>query len=148
MNFRTVLAQCGVILSACDNQSGRSGVYSRLVPDAEAGLVNVLSSLGRGEAMAMGEAADPNLIYAPSAESHPNSNDIDFLRSVEKRRGGSGCVRHSRAWRRQKNKQTAVFSPPVTVPCYNTAPLRSSIFISLNGRVLPWSQPYVSIWCQ
>ncbi|MES9876687.1 MAG: hypothetical protein ABW162_08490 [Candidatus Sedimenticola sp. PURPLELP] len=50
-----------------------------LVPDTEGDLVKILAALGRGEALALGEAVPiPTRFqfYMPSPE--PNSNDIDY----------------------------------------------------------------------
>lgn len=75
----TVLAQCGSFLCLRITNPTDQAYVKNLVPEAERDLVDVLAGLGRGEAMALGEAVPmPSRIqfYKPSPE--PNSEDIDF----------------------------------------------------------------------
>ncbi len=75
----TVLAQCGNFICLRVTNPDDQQYIRDLVPDSEAGLVSILSSLGRGEAMAMGEAVPiPTRFQFYPPDPPPNSNDIDF----------------------------------------------------------------------
>ena len=75
----TVLAQCGTFLCLrITNPSDQNYVRS-LVPEAERDLVDILAGLGRGEAMALGEAVPlPTRLQFYKPDPKPNSEDIDF----------------------------------------------------------------------
>ena len=75
----TVLAQCGNFICLRVTNPDDQQYIRDLVPDAEAGLVNILSTLGRGEAMALGEAIPlPTRFQFHRPSPEPNSNDVDF----------------------------------------------------------------------
>jgi len=75
----TVLAQCGNFICLRVTNPDDQQYIRDLVPDAEAGLVNILSTLGRGEAMALGEAIPlPTRFQFHKPSPQPNSNDVDF----------------------------------------------------------------------
>ena len=75
----TVLAQCGNFICLRVTNPDDQKYISELVPDAEAGLVNILSTLGRGEALALGEAIPlPTRFQVHRPSPEPNSNDVDF----------------------------------------------------------------------
>ena len=75
----TVLAQCGNFICLRVTNPDDQQYIRDLVPDAEAGLVNILSSLGRGEAMVMGESVPiPTRFQFYPPNPIPNSGDIDF----------------------------------------------------------------------
>ncbi|MCP3869747.1 MAG: DUF853 family protein [Gammaproteobacteria bacterium] len=75
----TVLAQCGNFICLRVTNPDDQKYIRDLVPDAEAGLMNTLSSLGRGEAMAMGEAVPiPTRFQFYPPDPPPNSTDVDF----------------------------------------------------------------------
>jgi len=75
----TVLAQCGNFICLRVTNPDDQQYIKELVPDAEAGLVDILSSLGRGEAMAMGEAVPlPTRFQFFRPNPVPNSGDVDF----------------------------------------------------------------------
>ncbi len=75
----TVLAQCGNFICLRVTNPDDQQYIRDLVPDAEAGLVNILSTLGRGEAMALGEAIPlPTRFQFHKPSPEPNSNDVDF----------------------------------------------------------------------
>jgi len=75
----TVLAQCGTFLCLrITNPSDQNYVRS-LVPESERDLVDILAGLGRGEAMALGEAVPlPTRLQFYKPNPKPNSEDIDF----------------------------------------------------------------------
>ncbi len=77
----TVLAQCGNFICFRVTNPDDQQYIRDLVPDAEAGLVSILATLGRGEAMAMGEAVPiPTRFQFYPPDPVPNSGDIDFHR--------------------------------------------------------------------
>ncbi len=77
----TVLSQCGTwIILRLTNGADQAHVSS-LLPDTLAGLVKILPSLGRGEALFVGEAAAiPSRIKINNLtkDQQPDSNDMDF----------------------------------------------------------------------
>lgn len=75
----TVLAQCGSFLCFRVTNPDDQQYIRDLVPDSEGDLVDILSSLGRGEAVALGEAS-PVLTRFQMRRPNPapNSDDIDF----------------------------------------------------------------------
>ncbi|MCP5409064.1 MAG: DUF853 family protein [Chromatiaceae bacterium] len=99
----TVLAQCGNFICLRITNPDDQEYIRGLVPDAEAGLVNVLSSLGRGEAMAMGEALPiPTRFMLHPPNPTPNSNDIDFYGQWKRGAEDLDVYAIVDAWRRQK----------------------------------------------
>lgn len=75
----TVLAQCGSFICLRVTNPDDQQYIRDLVPDAEAGLVNILAGLGRGEAMALGESTPlPTRFQFHLPNPQPNSNDVDF----------------------------------------------------------------------
>ncbi len=75
----TVLAQCGSFICLRITNPTDQAYVKNLVPEAERDLVDVLAGLGRGEAMALGEAVPlPSRVQFHRANPEPNSNDIDF----------------------------------------------------------------------
>ena len=75
----TVLAQCGSFLCLRITNPTDQAYVKNLVPEAERDLVDVLAGLGRGEAMALGEAVPlPTRVQFHKPNPAPNSADIDF----------------------------------------------------------------------
>jgi len=76
----TVLAQCGnFICFRITNPADQEYIRS-LVPDAESDLVNILSALGRGEILALGEAIPiPTRIRMHRPNPEPHSGDVDYF---------------------------------------------------------------------
>ncbi len=75
----TVLAQCGSFICFRVTNPDDQQYIRALVPDSEANLVNILSALGRGEAMALGESVPlPTRFKMHRPNPEPNSNDIDY----------------------------------------------------------------------
>ena len=75
----TVLAQCGNFLCLRITNPEDQAYLRRLVPESVANLTDVLSALGRGEALALGEALPVPVrfqLFRPSPT--PRSEDIDF----------------------------------------------------------------------
>jgi hypothetical protein len=75
----TVLSQCGTYICLRITNPDDQAYVKKLVPEGEGDLVDILTALGRGEAMVLGEATPLPVrfqIYKPDPE--PNSNDVDF----------------------------------------------------------------------
>ena len=75
----TMLAQCSSFICLRTTNPEDQAYIRGLVPEAEGDLTDILTSLGRGEALVLGEAAPiPTRvqIYKPNPE--PKSNDVDY----------------------------------------------------------------------
>lgn len=75
----TMLAQCSSFICLRTTNPDDQAYIKGLVPEAEGDLTDILTSLGRGEALVLGEAAPlPTRvqIYRPNPE--PKSNDVDY----------------------------------------------------------------------
>ncbi len=78
----TMLSQCSTFICLRTTNPDDQAYIRGLVPEAEGDLTDILSSLGRGEALVLGEAAPlPTRvqIYRPNPE--PKSNDVDYFTS-------------------------------------------------------------------
>ena len=76
----TMLAQCSSFICLRTTNPDDQAYIKKLVPEAEGDLTDTLSSLGRGEALVLGEATPiPTRvqIYRPNPE--PKSNDVDYF---------------------------------------------------------------------
>lgn len=75
----TVLAQCNTFICLRLTNPDDQSYVRNLVPEAERDLIEVLSSLGRGEALAMGQAVPlPTRVQFHKPSPVPNSSDVDF----------------------------------------------------------------------
>lgn len=75
----TVLSQCGTYLCLRLTNPDDQNYVRQLVPEGESDLVNVLTALGRGEAMALGEAVPVPLRFQfDKPHPPPNSSDVDY----------------------------------------------------------------------
>jgi DNA helicase HerA-like ATPase len=75
----TVLAQCNTFICLRLTNPDDQAYVRNLVPEAERDLIEVLSSLGRGEALAMGQAVPlPTRLQFNKPDPVPNSSDVDF----------------------------------------------------------------------
>ena len=75
----TVLAQCGTFICLRITNPNDQGYVRSLVPESEGDLIGVLSGLGRGEALALGEAVPlPTRLQFVRPNPSPNSDDVDF----------------------------------------------------------------------
>jgi len=78
----TMLAQCSSFICLRTSNPEDQAYIKGLVPEAESDLTDVLSSLGRGEALILGEATPLPVrvqIYRP--DPAPKSNDVDYFTS-------------------------------------------------------------------
>ncbi len=75
----TVLAQCGSFVCFRMTNPDDQQYIRDLVPDAEANLTNILSTLSRGEALALGESVPVATRFQMQIpDPTPNSDDVDF----------------------------------------------------------------------
>ncbi len=78
----TVLSQCGTYICLRITNPDDQNYVRDLVPESEGDLTDILSALGRGEAMILGEGTPLPIrfqIYRP--EPPPNSSDVDYYRN-------------------------------------------------------------------
>jgi hypothetical protein len=76
----TVLSQCGTYVCLRITNPDDQAYVAKLVPEGEADLVDILTSLGRGEAMILGEAIPlPTRCQIFKPDPTPNSSDADFF---------------------------------------------------------------------
>jgi DNA helicase HerA-like ATPase len=76
----TMLSQCSSFICLRTTSLDDQAYIRGLIPDSEANLADVLSSLARGEALVLGEAVPlPTRVqlYKPSPE--PKSNDVNYV---------------------------------------------------------------------
>jgi DNA helicase HerA-like ATPase len=75
----TVLSQCGTYVCLRISNPDDQAYVRKLVPEGEADLMDILTSLGRGEALILGEAIPlPTRCQIFKPDPTPNSNDADF----------------------------------------------------------------------
>lgn len=76
----TVLAQCSTFICLRLTNPDDQAYVRNLVPEAEQDFVNVLSSLGQGEGMAMGLAVPlPTRLQFYKPDPPPNSSSVDYF---------------------------------------------------------------------
>lgn len=75
----TMLAQCGSFICLRITNPDDQEYVRGLVPEAEGDLTDILTSLGRGEALVLGEAAPiPTRVQIYKPDPEPHSNDVDY----------------------------------------------------------------------
>lgn len=78
----TMLAQCSSYICLRTTNPDDQDYIRGLVPEAEGDLVDILASLGRGEALVLGEAAPlPTRVQIYKPDPEPKSNDVDYFSS-------------------------------------------------------------------
>ena len=99
----TVLAQCGTFICLrITNPNDQSYVRS-LVPESEGDLVSVLAGLGRGEALALGEAVPlPTRLQIEKPSPTPHSDDVDFYEKWKSGPDDLDVDEIVKRWRRQE----------------------------------------------
>jgi len=76
----TMLAQCSSFICLRTTNPDDQAYIKKLVPEAEGDLTDTLSSLGRGEALVLGEAAPiPTRVQVYRPNPEPKSNDVDYF---------------------------------------------------------------------
>ncbi|WP_027158181.1 ATP-binding protein [Methylobacter luteus] len=101
----TMLSQCSSFICLRTSNPDDQAYIRRLVPEAEGDLTDILSSLGRGEALVLGEAAPlPTRvqIYRPNPE--PKSNDVDYFTSWREGPADLNVDEIVQFWRTQTRK--------------------------------------------
>ncbi len=75
----TMLAQCSTFICLRTTNPDDQAYIKGLVPEAESDLTDVLTALGRGEALILGEAAPlPTRVQIFRPNPEPKSNDVDY----------------------------------------------------------------------
>jgi DNA helicase HerA-like ATPase len=78
----TMLAQCSSFICLRTTNPDDQDYIRGLVPKAEGDLADILASLGRGEALILGEAAPlPTRVQIYKPDPEPKSNDVDYFTS-------------------------------------------------------------------
>jgi len=81
----TMLAQCSSFICLRTTNPDDQEYIRGLVPEAEGDLADILASLGRGEALVLGEAAPlPTRVQIYKPDPEPKSNDVDYFTSWRK----------------------------------------------------------------
>jgi DNA helicase HerA-like ATPase len=76
----TMLAQCSSFICLRITNPDDQVYVRGLVPEAEGDLTDILTSLGRGEALVIGEAAPlPTRVQIYKPDPEPKSNDVDYF---------------------------------------------------------------------
>ncbi len=78
----TMLSQCSSFICLRTTNPDDQQYIRGLVPEAEGDLTDILTSLGRGEALVLGEAAPlPTRVQIYRPDPAPKSNDVDYYTS-------------------------------------------------------------------
>ena len=102
----TVLAQCGSFLCLRITNPTDQAYVRNLVPEAERNMIDILASLGRGEAMALGEAVPlPTRVQFYRPCPTPNSDDIDFYQKWKIRQDDLDVDLIVDRWRKQERSE-------------------------------------------
>jgi len=101
----TMLSQCSSFICLRTSNPDDQAYIKGLVPEAEGDLTDILASLGRGEALVLGEAAPMPTrvqIYKPNPE--PKSNDVDYFTSWREGPDDLDVNEIVKLWRTQTRK--------------------------------------------
>ena len=99
----TVLAQCGSFLCFRLTNPDDQQYIKDLVPDAEGDLTNILSTLSRGEVLALGESVPvATRFQMQKPDPTPNSDDVDFYAKWQEGLDDLDVESIVRKWRRQE----------------------------------------------
>lgn len=101
----TMLAQCSSFICLRTTNSDDQDYIRGLVPEAEGDLADILASLGRGEALVLGEAAPlPTRVQIYKPDPEPKSNDVDYFASWRNRHVDIDIDEIVHLWRTQTHK--------------------------------------------
>jgi DNA helicase HerA-like ATPase len=105
----TVLSQCGTFVALRLSNSDDQSRIKATVPDALAGLIDMLPALRTGEALVLGEAVHiPSRVRFPLIEPRPRSDDPEIAkRWKEPRTQGPPYETAVTSWRRQRTADEA-----------------------------------------
>jgi DNA helicase HerA-like ATPase len=105
----TILSQCGTFFALRLSNGDDQGRVKATVPDALAGLIDLLPALRTGEALVLGEAMQiPSRVRLPLIEPRPKSDDPEVAeRWRDKRVPGVPYALSVTAWRRQRMPNAA-----------------------------------------
>jgi DNA helicase HerA-like ATPase len=75
-----MLSQCTSFICLRTTSLDDQAYIRGLIPDSEGNLADVLSSLGRGEALVLGEAVPlPTRVQLYKPNPEPKSNDVNYV---------------------------------------------------------------------
>ena len=101
----TMLAQCGSFICLRITNPDDQEYVRGLVPEAEGDLTDILTSLGRGEALVLGEAAPlPTRVQIYKPDPEPRSNDVDYYTGWCEGLENLDVEEIVQMWRTQKRK--------------------------------------------
>lgn len=100
----TIISQCGTFFALRLSNSDDQSRIKAIIPDALAGLIDLLPALRTGEALVLGEAIQiPSRVRLPLIEPRPKSDDpMVASRWCEKRFPNVAYASAITGWRRQK----------------------------------------------
>ena len=101
----TMLSQCSSFICLRTTNPDDQAYIRGLVPEAEGDLTDILTSLGRGEALVLGEAAPlPTRVQIYKPDPEPKSNDVDYFNSWREGPEQLDVEEIVRFWRTQTRK--------------------------------------------
>ena len=101
----TMLAQCSSFICLRITNPEDQNYIRGLVPEAEGDLTDILTSLGRGEALVLGEAAPiPTRVQIYKPDPEPSSNDVDYYTSWREGPDDLDVGEIVQMWRTQSRK--------------------------------------------
>jgi DNA helicase HerA-like ATPase len=105
----TVLSQCGTFFALRLSNSDDQARIKSTVPDALAGLIDMLPALRTGEALVLGEAVHiPSRVRFPLVEPRPRSDDPEIVKRWKEPRVDNAPYGNAvTSWRRQRTANDA-----------------------------------------
>lgn len=98
----TILSQCNSFLCLRISNPDDQSYIKNLLPDSIRGIADILSTLRRGEAILMGDAAMmPTRIKIAPPDPKPNSNDVSFTTEWSKAHSAIDVSAVLDVWRKQ-----------------------------------------------
>ncbi len=101
----TMLSQCSSFICLRTTNPDDQAYIKRLVPEAEGELTDILTSLGSGEALVLGEAAPlPTRVQIYRPDPEPKTNDVDYFTSWREGPDDLDVSEIVKLWRTQTRK--------------------------------------------